>query len=161
MNKRLWETEKFTLNLATGALVRSVTTMFIEAENFEHAHNRLLQSGMVWLRLTGNWFTKEVIMPEYEDETNQDAFDDAFNLYKKPKKEPKTFDGFDIYDYEAFMIDPVRFLGDFNLDQLFDWLDSLEHSQVKSVWEVAVKNQLHDKTSIIEGFMSYKYGDKL
>ena len=207
---RLWETEKFTLNLKTGELIRSLSNMYIQGENFEHAHKRLLESEMNWLRLTGTWFLEKdmesgaaeglqnnIPLVENDDENDdendidwspsgfkmsdslRDSLlnmeeerrrqmeengeyddDDDEDIELKPYKEPKKFTGYDERDWKDFLKAKTEFLGSLDLDQILDWLTTLEKAQVDDVWKTCIEYGLLERVKVVEGYLKYRYGKK-
>jgi len=164
---RLWETEKFTLNLKTGELMRSLSNMYIQGENFEHAHKRLLESEMDWLRLTGAWFLEEDMekgaaeglqnnIPLVENDDD----DDDEDIELKPYKQPKKFTGYDEGDWKDFLKAKTEFLESLDLDQILDWLTTLEKAQVDDVWKTCIKYGLLERVKVVEGYLKYRYGKK-
>ena len=139
---KLWETERFILDLGTGELVRSTSHTYVPAINFEQAQKNLLLSGRGWLRLTGNWF-KEPIKEDFK--YTKEAY--------APKMAETTW-------YDKFEEDPKGFLSEFNLDQLFDWLDTITREEIQDVWVSAIDNDLSKEVKIIEGYLMFKYGNK-
>lgn len=139
---KLWETEKFTLDLITGELARSLSHTYVPAINFEQAQQRLVISGRSWLRLTGNWFNTP-------DKNKFQYTEEAYT----PKMEETTW-------YDKLKADPTGFLGGFNLDQLFDWLDTISKEEAQEVWITAIDNDLTKQIKIIEGYLMFKYGNK-
>lgn len=148
---KLWETEKFVLDLRTGELVRAKDNMYIQGENFEHAYKRLQESNFSWLRLTGNWFKDEKPAESLVNNTPRVVED-------KPKKEPKEFIGYDMGDWEAFLAAKVEFLENLDLDQLLDWLSTLNKEQVDVVWKECVEYGLLERVKVVEGYLKYRYG---
>jgi len=188
---KLWETEKFTLNLKTGELMRSLSNMYIQGENFEHAYKRLLESNLDWLRLTGNWFLDKENLPSdkaeglknntpiiTDNKDEEDEQDDTYHGFKgfnfnpddlddddddeqpefKPYVEPKTFTGYDEKDWKDFLKAKTEFLESLDLDQLFDWLTTLEKPQVDDVWKTCVEYGLLERVKVVEGYLKYRYG---
>jgi hypothetical protein len=173
---KLWETEKFTLNLKTGELMRSLSNMYIQGENFEHAHKRLIESEMDWLRLTGNWFldsSEEDLKSDISKENKFDKFDwrdNAFNFgepeddddstEEKPPEESKTFVGYEEKDWQDFLKAKIEFLESLDLDQILDWLTTLDKEQVDDVWKTCIEYGLLERVKVVEGYLKYRYGKK-
>lgn len=183
---RLWETEKFLLNFKTGELIRSLDTMYIQGENFEHAQKRLLESKMDWLRLTGSWIHESRVsddkLPEdfdsftpngfnykdnaqdrgyeggYDDSVFDDDDDDLSKLKANP--EPKVFTSYSVKDWMEFKRDKVAFLESLDLDQTLDWLTTLDRNQVEVVKEACREYGLTRRMKVVNGHLRYRYGEE-
>jgi hypothetical protein len=170
MREKLWETEKFVLNLETGELNRALDRVYIRGINFEDASKNLIRAKFFWLRLTGNWFYKEQIMGEsriYEEdignEDEGDEEDDYFDNYISPKKKgSKTgllFTGDNQRDYELYTSDPVEITSELGFDGFLDWLGYLSTEYVDKVYRFLRVNNHMTQANIVKGFKTYKDGN--
>jgi len=140
---KLWETERFVLDLTLGKLVRSISTTYVPASNFEEAQKKLLQSGETLLRLTGNWFIEPV----------EGKLGDG---YKEGLEESESTS----LPFHSFKENPKEYLEDFTLDSLFDWLGTLSKEEAFDVWLASIEGELDKKSKVIEGYLMFKYGSK-
>lgn len=59
MEEKLWETEYWVINFATGTMERVISDEYVPAMNAQQAAEKLVASGKPWLRLTGQWFNQK------------------------------------------------------------------------------------------------------
>jgi|GEM_PF-6166835 len=76
MESKLWESEFWAINFATGKAESVRSEHYFLGVNLEQAQLALLQSGMTWLRLTGTWFNNQ------QTAQNHNEF---YELVKNPK----------------------------------------------------------------------------
>ena len=152
---KIWETEQFVLNLKIGELVRTKSMMYIQGENFESAQKKLMESNMDWLRLTGSWLKENQPTPAAEQLKNNTPI-----VMNEPvaTKKPAEFIGFDLGDWKEFIEDKVEFIESLGLDQLFDWLSTLNREQVDTVLKDCTDYGFLEQVKVVEGYLKYRYG---
>lgn len=59
MQYKLWETEYWAINFASGKIEGVISAHYIRAVNLEQAVSALAGMNMPWLRVNGNWYMNE------------------------------------------------------------------------------------------------------
>lgn len=140
MSKKVWQSEYFALNFATGEMERAISDMYFEGTNFEQAQLSLVRSNKPWLRLTGNWFIDTTSnLPEVVAES-RDAGDIRSDLYKE-------------------ISDPENLVKDMSVDDFLDWLNiSDKLDDILATQKAFLKSNVDDKFNrLIVGHLKHKY----
>lgn len=127
---KLWEAEFLALNFVNGTIEKVISTHYFLGVNMEQAQRSLVQAGMPWLRLTGNWFS-----------TQQDALN--YNQFYEVVKDPHTIVKGMTYD-------------DFNDWLELGTKEDIE-SAIEAFKEAG---GLEDHIKVMEVHIKLKYGDK-
>lgn len=144
--KRLWEAEHFTLDFLSGELRRIKSIIYFEGVNFEQAQSALVNSGITYLRLTGNWFTEKPKAPINKALMEVDLVSEEENGTEDEN-----------VGFLDFITDPTGVCTRFSIDEFCDWLDKFPEKTLIAIRKMCHENKLGSHVKLIDGHLKFKY----